>query len=93
LQTAQKSWARPVGIFCTGEGGAPADPSDASAEIANAAEMTLALPVDVAERQYELGGQRKKRQPGKTPPPFDRNHLMGRGPETDGASLPYRSAS
>jgi len=44
LQTAQKSWARPVGVFWAGEEGAPAEPLAASPEIANAAEMTLTLP-------------------------------------------------
>jgi hypothetical protein len=40
---AQKS--NPVGIFCAGEDGAPAEPSDPSAVLANAAEMLPMLPV------------------------------------------------
>jgi hypothetical protein len=91
LQTAQKSWARPVGIFCAGEGGAPAEPSDASAEIADAAEMML--PEWMWPNVNTNWQASAKIASQATPPPFDLNHLMGRGPETDIASLPRRSCS
>jgi hypothetical protein len=43
LQTAQKSWARRVGVCGAGEDGAPVEPSVESADAVSAAEMTPTL--------------------------------------------------
>jgi hypothetical protein len=43
LQTAQKSWARRVGVFGAGEDGAPVEPSVEPADAVSAAEMTPIL--------------------------------------------------
>jgi hypothetical protein len=93
LQTAQKSWARLVGIFWTGDGGGSAEPSDASAEIANAAEMMLTLPGWMCPNVNTNWQASAKIASQATLPLFDLNHLMGQGPETDETNVPRPSAS
>jgi len=80
VQTAQKSWARPVGTFCAGDGGGPAEPSDASAEIANAAEMMLTLPEWMWPNVNANWQASEKIASQATLPLFDLNRLMGSGP-------------
>ena len=96
LQTAQKSWARPVGTFCAGEGGASAEPSDASAEIDNASEMAPTLPEWMWPNVNTNWQASAKIASQATRPPFDLNHLSALGPETDGgpatASIPSTAA-
>jgi hypothetical protein len=76
LQTAQKSWARPVGTFCAGEGRAPVEPT----EIADAAEMTPTLPEWMWPNVNSNWQASAKIASQATPPPFDLNHLMPLGP-------------